>query len=133
AALDTRRGGRTRGAAGLRPARAVGGRRPAPRPGPPARRRHRARDAGGRHAGPWGPGPADRRRADRLRRRRLDRPARRPGAPVPGHDPAVTGLSAADLPPEFVSTVTQHRADTDRPDRVDGATWLRTVPRLVDE
>lgn len=60
-------------------------------------------------------------------------PARHRGRPVPGYDAAVTALSAADLPPELVAAVSQHRADPDRPDRQDGADWLRTVPRLVDE
>lgn len=45
----------------------------------------------------------------------------------------MTSLSAADLPPGLVATVGQHRADPDRPGGVDGATWLRTLPRLVDE
>lgn len=45
----------------------------------------------------------------------------------------MTTLTVADLPPGFVAAVQQHRADDDRADRVDGETWLRSVPRLVDE
>lgn len=42
-------------------------------------------------------------------------------------------FSAAELPPALVATVAQHRPDDDRPGRVDGETWLRRLPGLVDE
>ena len=45
----------------------------------------------------------------------------------------MTGVPATALPEGLVAAVSQHRADADRPGRVDGATWLRTLPRLVDE
>lgn len=45
----------------------------------------------------------------------------------------MTSLVGADLPAGFVATVSQHAAEGEGPTRVDGTTWLRTVPRLVDE
>jgi streptomycin 6-kinase len=45
----------------------------------------------------------------------------------------VTALSTGDLPAAFVAAVAQHRADPARPADIDGNSWLRTLPRLVDE
>ncbi len=45
----------------------------------------------------------------------------------------MTAVQRSDLPPRFVADVSQHRAGTDRPDRVDGEVWLRSVPALVEE
>lgn len=45
----------------------------------------------------------------------------------------MTALAGSDLPPDFVATVSRHAPEGEGPARVDGATWLRTVPRLVDE
>lgn len=45
----------------------------------------------------------------------------------------MSGLGPAELPAGFVADVSQHHAGTDRPGRVDGDVWLRSVPGLVED
>lgn len=45
----------------------------------------------------------------------------------------MSAVPAGELPHGLLTAARQHRAGTDLPGRVDGETWLRALPRLVDE